>query len=64
MEEQINELKNKVEQQEIMIDKMKCCGNCGYYNNDVECENNNRYIVNDRNKCTNFDMWILKYGQI
>lgn len=24
MEEQINELKNKVEQQEIMIDKMKC----------------------------------------
>lgn len=26
--DQINELKNKIEQQEIMIDKMKCCENC------------------------------------
>ena len=26
--EQINELKNTIERQEIMIDKMKCCGNC------------------------------------
>ena len=26
--DQINELKNKIEQQEILIEKLKCCGNC------------------------------------
>lgn len=27
-EDTINELKNTVERQEILIDKLKCCGNC------------------------------------
>lgn len=60
-EDQINELKNTIEKQEIMIDKMKACDNCGIkQTNTGECENNNRYMTNDKYKCINYDMWILK----
>ena len=59
--DQINELKNTIERQEIMIDKMKSCDNCGIKRiNTGECENNNRYMTNDKYKCINCDMWILK----
>ena len=60
-EDVINELKNTIERQEIMIDKMKNCENCGIKRiNTGECENNNRYMTNDKYKCINCDMWILK----
>ena len=38
-EDQINELKNTIEKQEIMIDKMKSCDNCklSYYKDVLYC---------------------------
>lgn len=50
----INEQKNTIERQELMIDKMKCCNNCKYdysgtgENFDKICE-----------RCENYSEWEL-----
>ena len=43
-EDVINELKNTIERQEIMIDKMKSCYNCKnvYYEDDAYCRLTNK----------------------
>ena len=68
---QINELKNTIEKQEIIIDKMKNCENCirdnfdkyiitedGFFRNPNYT--NGTEITCDNVKCVNYNKWELK----
>ena len=36
------------------------CQNCAYYLGTSECEYDNRFIVSERNRCTNYSKWVKK----